>query len=49
MRKFFGVAWGWIRFIFSPESAHRRDLSPGFQRESVPVWLFLTALCMANS
>ncbi len=44
MRKFFGAAWGWIRFIFSPESAHRRDLSPGFQRESVPVWLFLTAL-----
>ena len=44
MRKFFDVAWEWIRFIFSPESARRRDLSPGFQRECVSVWLFLTAL-----
>ncbi len=44
MRKFLSVAWSWIRFVFAPESTTRRDLSRGFQRENLPVWLFLTAL-----
>ena len=44
MGKFFEIVWGWLRFIFAPESANRRDLSPGIQKENIPVWLFLSAL-----
>ncbi|MFP6890131.1 MAG: TRAP transporter fused permease subunit [Nitrospinota bacterium] len=44
MKKFFDAAWGWVRFIFSPEAIRPRELSSGFQRENLPVALFLTAL-----
>jgi len=44
MRKFFDVVWGWTRFVFSPESIRPRELSSGFQRENLPVCLFLTVL-----
>jgi TRAP-type uncharacterized transport system fused permease subunit len=44
MGKFLGFLWGWVRFIFSPDSANRRDLSPGFQKKNIPVCSFLSAL-----
>ncbi|MAE05637.1 MAG: hypothetical protein CMH76_04810 [Nitrospinae bacterium] len=44
MHNFFDMAWAWIRFVFAPEAVPRRDLSSGFQRENLPVWLFLTVL-----
>ena len=44
MGNFFNFLWVWVRFVFAPESADRRDLSPGFQKKSMPVWLFLSSM-----
>ncbi len=38
------VIWKWLLVIFSPESLGRRQLTPGFQRENLPVWGALAAL-----
>jgi len=36
--------WKWLLIVFSPESLGRRQLTPGFQRENLPVWGVLAAL-----
>ena len=46
MRKFFDFLWGWMRFIFAPESAIRRDIEPGLQKKNIPVFVFLSALLL---
>ena len=38
MRALSGWLWKWMLVIFSPESIARRDVTPGFHRESLPVW-----------
>ena len=39
--------WKWLLLIFSPENLGRRQITPGFQRENLPVWGVLTALFIA--
>lgn len=46
MRKVFDSLWEWMRFIFAPESATRRDIEPGFQKQNLPVFVFLTVLLL---
>ena len=46
MGKFFNFFWRWIRFIFAPESAIRRDIEPGLQKKNLPVFIFLSALLL---
>ncbi|MED5579792.1 MAG: TRAP transporter fused permease subunit [Nitrospinota bacterium] len=46
MGKFFNFLWVWIRFIFSPDLSDRRNLSTGFQKKNIPVWLFLALLLL---
>lgn len=41
------VIWKSLLFIFSPEALGRRQLTPGFRRENLPVWGVLTALLVA--
>jgi TRAP transporter 4TM/12TM fusion protein len=38
------LLWNWLLLIFSPESLGRRKLTPGFQRENLPVWGVMAAL-----
>lgn len=33
-----------LKSIFSPETAPRRNIAPGFQKEGVPIWVVLTVL-----
>ena len=47
MRKVFDSLWEWMRFIFAPESATRRDIEPGFQKNNLPVCIFLSLLLLA--
>ena len=47
MRKVFDFLWEWLRFIFAPESATRRDIEPGFQKQNLPVCVFLSCLLFA--
>ena len=47
MRKVFDFLWEWLRFIFAPESATRRDIEPGFQKQNLPVFVFLSCLLLA--
>lgn len=46
MRALSAWIWKWMMIIFSPESIARRDLTPGFQREGLPVWGAWTALLL---
>lgn len=41
------LIWKWLLLIFSPENLGRRQITPGFQRENLPVWGVLTALFIA--
>ena len=34
----------WLKFIISPDAMPRRDMTPGFQKEGLPVWAVLTAI-----
>ncbi len=46
MGKFFNLLGGWLRFIFAPESAIRRDIEPGLQKKNLPVFIFLSAILL---
>ena len=46
MGKVFGFLWVWLKFIFAPESAARRDIEPGLQKKGLPVFAFLSALLL---
>ncbi len=46
MGKVFESLWVWLKFIFAPESAVRRDIEPGFQKNNLPVFAFLTTLLL---
>ena len=40
------MIWNWLIMIFAPENVRRRQLTPGFQRETLPLWGALTALLL---
>ncbi len=46
MGKFVYAIWEWMRFIFAPESATRRDIPSGFQKKNLPTCLFLSCLLL---